>query len=47
MLSPESLATLVPLVIQAENQVKLTTEQLKQAQIALDRGEPAEQGFRR
>ena len=37
MLSPESLATLAPLVIQAENQVKLTTEQLKQAQIALDR----------
>jgi len=39
MLSPESLATLAPLVIQAENQVKLTTEQLKQAQIALDRAE--------
>jgi RND family efflux transporter MFP subunit len=39
MLSPEARATLAPLLIEAENQVKQTGEQLKIAQINLDRVE--------
>jgi RND family efflux transporter MFP subunit len=39
MLSPEAQATLAPLLIEAENQVKTATEQLKIAKINLDRAE--------
>jgi RND family efflux transporter MFP subunit len=39
MLSPESQATLAPLLIEAENQVKQFTEAVKIAQINLDRAE--------
>jgi RND family efflux transporter MFP subunit len=39
MLSPESQATLAPLLIEADNQVKQFTEQVKIAQINLDRAE--------
>jgi membrane fusion protein, heavy metal efflux system len=39
MLSPGERATMAPLLIEADNQVKQATEQLKIAQIALDRAE--------